>query len=163
MRTLRPLPPVSLAHCVRRAIPASRLVLRSLRFKTHFRRAWGLLVRRHPYRYNGNAGDGRPPRFLGNPRDGSPGSWTPVGPTRQAVTACRHGPRLCQQRGLPTRKLSRLDVQAFRLTVYASSGGSPHHGARLASGDWLGPAGWDWLPTGLLRKVSKIRHLILLS
>jgi len=27
--------------------------------------------------------------------------------------------------------------------------------ARLASGGWLGPAGWDWLPTGLLRKVSK--------
>jgi hypothetical protein len=91
----------------------------------------------------GYAGDGRPPRFLGNPRDGSPGSWTPVGPARQAIAACRRGPRLCQQRGLPTRKLSRLDVQAFRLTVYASSGGSPHHDARLASGCW--PA----LPDGI--------------
>src|SRR5438045_2989787 len=63
----------------------------------------------------GNAGDGRPPRFLGNPRDGSPGSWTPVGSTRQAIAACRRGPRLCQQRGLPTREnfrgsMSRLSV-----------------------------------------------------
>jgi len=85
----------------------------------------------------GNAGDGRPPRFLGNPPDGSPGSWTPVGPARQAVAACRRGPRLCQPRGLPTSdKVSRLDVQAFRLAVYASQGGSLHHHARRASGCW---------------------------
>ena len=25
-------------------------------------------------------------------RDGSPGSWTPVGPARQAIAACRRGP-----------------------------------------------------------------------
>ncbi len=41
------------------------------------------------------------------------------------------------------KKLSRLDVQAFRLTVYASQGGSPHRHARLASGCW--PA----LPDGI--------------
>ena len=51
VRTLRLLPPVSPAHCVRLVIPASRLILRSLPFKAHSRRAWGFLVRRHPYRF----------------------------------------------------------------------------------------------------------------
>jgi hypothetical protein len=50
-RTLRLLPPVSRAHCVRFAIPAPRLALRSLQFKAHLRRAWGLMVRRHPDRF----------------------------------------------------------------------------------------------------------------
>jgi len=40
----------------------------------------------------GNAGDGSSPRLLGNPDDGSLGSWTPLGPARQAVTAYRRGP-----------------------------------------------------------------------
>jgi hypothetical protein len=78
-----------------------------------------------PQTATGYDGEGRFPRFLGGPGDGSLGSWTPVGSTRQAVTACRHGPRVCQGRGLPTRKVSRLDVQAFRLAVYASWGRSP--------------------------------------
>jgi hypothetical protein len=87
-----------------------------------------------------------------DPVDGSLGSWAPVGAERQAVTACRRGPRLCQERGLPTRKVSRLDVQAFHLAVYASQGGSPRRHARLASGCWpalpggigypQGPYGW---------------------
>ena len=72
-----------------------------------------------------SVGDDRPPRFLGNPLDGSLGSWTPVRPTRQAVAARRRGPRLCQQRRLPTGKVSRLDVRAFRLAVYASRRRSP--------------------------------------
>jgi hypothetical protein len=52
----------------------------------------------------GYDGEGRSPRFLGAPGDGSLGSRTPVGPTRQALTACRRGPRLCQERRLPTRE-----------------------------------------------------------
>jgi len=40
----------------------------------------------------GNAGDGRPPRFLGNPRDSLPGSWTPVGPARQAIRRASAAP-----------------------------------------------------------------------
>ena len=126
MRTLRHLPPVSLAHCVRRAIPASRLVLRSLRFKTHFRRAWGLLVRRHPYRYNGNAGDGRPPRFLGNPRDGSPGSWTPVGPTRQALRRAGAAPACVNNEGSRREK-----------TFEARCPGFPSHCLRFVG--WVAP------------------------
>jgi hypothetical protein len=41
---------------------------------------------------------------------------------------------------------------------------TPPH-ARLASGCWLGFAGWDWLPTESLREVSKVYslHLFLLS
>src|SRR5262245_5402838 len=78
----------------------------------------GLWVRCSRTAVGMGVGDDRPPRFLGNPTDGSLGSWTPVRPARQAVTACRRGPRLCQERGLPTRKVSRLDVQAFRLAVY---------------------------------------------
>ena len=99
MRTLRLLPPVSLAHCVRFAIPTPRLVLCSLQYKTHFRRAWGLIVRRPPDRFIGNAGDGRPPRFLENPRDGSPGSWTPVGSTRQAVRRADAAPACVNNEG----------------------------------------------------------------
>ncbi len=48
-----------------------------------------------------------------------------MGPTRQAVAARRRGPRLCQQRRLPTGKVSRLGVRAFRLAVYASRRRSP--------------------------------------
>src|SRR5262245_22778827 len=38
--------------------------------------------------------------------------------------------------------------------VYASSGGSPHPDARLASGCWPDSTGWALCPTGFLRKVS---------
>jgi len=68
-------------------------------------------------------------------RDGLPGSWTPVGPTCQAIRHADAAPGGSTARA-PTRKLSRLDVQAFHLAVYASSGGSPHQDARLASGCW---------------------------
>src|SRR5436305_9055055 len=59
-------------------------------------------------------------------------------------------PLVSTTRAPDERKLSRLDVQAFRLTVYASPDGSPHHDARLASGCW--PA----LPDGIrTRRVPK--------
>src|SRR4051794_24825287 len=40
--------------------------------------------------------------------------------------------------------------------VYASSGGSPHQDARLASGCWPNSSGWTQWPTGFLRKVSSM-------
>src|SRR5262249_29184395 len=40
--------------------------------------------------------------------------------------------------------------------VYASPGGSPHQGARLASGCWPDSTGWALCPTGFLRKVSSM-------
>ena len=76
-----------------------------------------------------------------------PGSWGTLVTVRLGL-----GPRWdrhARPYGVPTRpplvsttrapderKLSRLAVQAFRLTAYASSGGSPHHDARRASGCW---------------------------
>jgi hypothetical protein len=46
-------------------------------------------------------------------------------------------PPLCSTTRAPDEKfLSRLHVQAFRLTVYASPSGSPRPDARLASGCW---------------------------
>ncbi len=51
--------------------------------------------------------------------------------------------------------LSRLSDTACRLAVYASQPGLPRHHARLASDRWPTFAGWDWLPTGFHREVSK--------
>jgi hypothetical protein len=52
-------------------------------------------------------------------------------------------------------KLSRLNRTASALAVYASPRPLRGRHARLASGCWLGFAGWDWLPTGFHRKVSE--------
>jgi hypothetical protein len=84
----------------------------------------------------GSVGDGRPPRFLGNPRDSSPGSWTPVGPARQAIAACRRGPRWVNGEGSRRENfrgsMSRLSISlsTLRRGPYGS------RGARLASGCW---------------------------
>jgi hypothetical protein len=52
--------------------------------------------------------------------------------------------------------LSRLNSKAFILTVYASPRRLPEQDARLVSGCGPRSAGWDWLPTGFQRKVSKL-------
>jgi hypothetical protein len=49
----------------------------------------------------------------------------------------------------PALGLSRFNSMAFRLAIYASSGGFSHRGARLASRCWLGSPGRAWLPAGL--------------
>jgi hypothetical protein len=54
------------------------------------------------------------------------------------------------------KRLSRLNSKAFILTVYASPRRSPGRHARLVSGCGPRSAGWDWLPTGFLRKVSEL-------
>jgi len=54
-----------------------------------------------------------------------------------------------------TKHLSRLHPAALALAVYASPRRLPGQDARLASGCWLGVTGWDWLPTGFERKVSR--------
>jgi hypothetical protein len=136
MRTLRFLPSVSLAHCVRQAIPASRLVLRSPRFKTHSRRAWGFLFRRHPDRLVATQETADLPGSWGTLRRFA---WVfdPGGTDTPGQIGVPTRPPLCSTTRAPDEKsLSRLNVQAFRLTVYASPGGSPHHDARLASGCW---------------------------
>lgn len=79
--------------------------------------------------------------------------------THQAVTVRWHGPRADKDEGSPRVMLSRLYGTALALAVYASPGGLPAQDARLASGCWPGCTGWDWLPTGFLRMVSKIESL----
>lgn len=52
--------------------------------------------------------------------------------------------------------ISGLDPAASALAVYASPRRLPKRDARLASGCRLGSTGWDWLPTGFVRKVSEM-------
>jgi hypothetical protein len=65
------------------------------------------------------------------------------------------------RQGLPRRDqfrgwMGRLGAHA----VYASPGGSPRQGARLASGCWPNSTGWARRPTGSLREVSScLLHL----
>ena len=65
---------------------------------------------------------------------------------------------------IPKRLISRLNHTARLLAVYASQCRLPIHHARLASGCWLGLAGWDWLPTRFHYMVSRwsSNHPILL-
>ena len=50
-------------------------------------------------------------RFPSNPRVPTPCSWTPVRTdARQAIAACRHGPRLCLQRRLPRHEIFRGSI-----------------------------------------------------
>jgi hypothetical protein len=75
---------------------------------------------------------------------------------RLALTACRCCPRSVQYEG-SSGYYSRGSIA--RLWHWLSTlrpVGCPHQGARLASGCWLGFTGWDWRPTGSLRKVSKV-------
>ncbi len=106
------------------------------RFKTHSRRAWGFCF-----------GVTRTDWWLRRRRQTSPGSWgtlrrfawvfDPGGTDTPGPIGVPTRPPLCSTTRAPDEKsLSRLHVQAFRLTVYASPGGSPHHDARLASGCW---------------------------
>jgi hypothetical protein len=48
----------------------------------------------------------------------------------------------------PALGLSRFNSMAFGLAIYASPGGLPRRGARLASRCWLGFPGRAWLPAG---------------
>jgi hypothetical protein len=83
--------------------------------------------------------------------------------THLAVAVCRRGSRADKNESSPRVMLSGLNRTALVLAVYASPWPLRVPDARRASGGWLDPAGWDWLPTGLLRKVSKRFHLLPLS
>jgi hypothetical protein len=129
-----------------------------LRRSTQTRRrsgAWSFAVwqlRASSYR-DGVAG---PPRFLDNPDAATPCSSTPAGPDTPCPSGVPMLPPCCQKRRLQRVVLSRLNRTALLLAVYASSWPLRNPDARLASGCWLGFTGRDWLPAGLLRKVSEI-------
>jgi hypothetical protein len=96
------------------------------------------------------------PRFLDSPNAATPCSSTPAGPDAPCLVGVPMLPPGCQHRRLPRVIISRLNSTALLLAVYASSWPLRNPDARLASGCWLGSTGWDWLPTGLLRKVSEV-------
>lgn len=97
----------------------------------------------------------RSPRFLGNPRALMPGSSTPAGPTCQAITACRRGPRTEIRQGLPRRKNFRGSIAGPRCWLSTLRGVGYPTAARKTRFRLLASAtGWDWLPTGLRQKVS---------
>src|SRR5208337_4527029 len=103
------------------------------------------------------------PKFLGNPRDHSPCSPTPVGPGRLSrpwVSCLARPPRLTRTRA-HHEEISGLNRTAFDLAVYASQGWSPTHHARLASGYWSGSTGRDWLPAGFHLKGFKLPTILL--
>src|SRR5437773_1361459 len=66
----------------------------------------------------------------------------------------QHGPRSFHDEDSTREVISGLNRTASALAVYASQGGLLHHHARLASGRWPSSTGRDWLPAGLLRKIS---------
>jgi hypothetical protein len=150
-----PVPPSHRARCPRPAVPLvassgslpSALDARPGARKFRFRHSQAeFAVERN-----------RSPRFLGNPRVRLPGSLTPAGPNPpRRGGGFDAAPAIRTARAPAIGCLSGLHRLAFALAVYASQGGSPHHHARLASGCRLGSTGWDWLPKGFQRKVSKM-------
>ena len=90
------------------------------------------------------------PRFPGSPDAPTPCSPTPAGadtPRRIGVPAV--APVVSKTKA-PTG--STLGAQSHGLDASCLRFARTIAGqdARLASGGWLDPAGWDWLPTGLL-------------
>ncbi len=73
----------------------------------------------------------------------------------QALRCVGAAPVRLKNEGSPRVVLSGLHSTAWALAVYASPRALPGRDARLASGCWPGSSGWDWLPTGLPRKVSE--------
>ena len=119
MRRSDSLPPVS-PHFVAFAWRYHRCVPGSLPAAGTHGRGPGELVFRFPSR-TCHGGDGRVSQVPEQPSCPCALFFDP-GRTeaRQAIAACRRGPRLCQQRRLPRAKISRLNRTALGLAVYAS-------------------------------------------
>ena len=112
-----------------------------------------------PVPTHGHAGDGRPPRFLGNPRDGSPGSWTPVGPARQAVRRADAAPACGNSKG---SRQENFRGSMSRLSVWLST--LRRVGRPTTTQDSLPAAGQLYRagfgPAGFRRKVSDLYRYI---
>ena len=101
----------------------------------------------------------RPPRFLGHPLHICPALGPRSGRRAKPFRHAGAVPALSTTKTPTRNNLSRLNHTASAVAVYASPTGSPPTSARLASGCRLRSTGWDWLPTGWLRKVSDALHL----
>ena len=108
-------------------------------------------------------GTGRP-KFLGNPGVPTPCSSTPAGPDAPGHYGAPARPPRCPRRRLAAANA--LGAQSHGLDTgclrFVGCVAPPLH-ARLASGCRPGSTGWDWLPTGLLRKVLKVCSYIFAS
>ena len=134
MRTLRLLQPVASAHCVRRALPTLRLAHWLPPVEGARPGGRGLGVRCHPDRRGGGVGGYRPPRFLGDPDEGSPGSTTPVGPLAETVGASGAAPVWNEDEGSRRDRNFRGSMAGVPSGCLRFAGGiAPAH-ARLASG-----------------------------
>ena len=117
------------------------------------------LVVRFPVRKGIVEGTGRP-KFLGNPDVLMPCSSTPAGPAAPGHDGAPARPPQCQKRRLAAGSTLEAQSHGFgtgclRFVVWVTP---PLH-ARLASGCRPGSTGWDWLPTGFLRKVLMVQSL----
>jgi hypothetical protein len=160
MRTLRLLQSVPpRPHCVRPTVPRSHLAFARAGRKCSASTP-GVLRSGNSRAAKKPVESSRPLRCLGNPAVAAPGSRTPAGPTHQASTVRRRGPRLCQGRGLRAKEnISGLHSQARPLAVYASQAGLLQRHARHASGCGPDSTGRDCLPAGFQRKVSGCSQL----
>jgi len=97
----------------------------------------------------------------GNPFVPMPCSWTPAGTLSHGLGERRRGPRFWQQQGLAAgMAISGLDSTAWTLAVYASPSPLRCRGRKTGFRPRSRSTGWDWLPTGLLRKVSTMYSYI---
>lgn len=101
-------------------------------------------------------GDDRPSQVPGQPRCASALLSDPAGARCQAIAASSPGPG-CSDDPAPrvfVRFRGSITRHRHSLSTLPRSG-CPRR-ARLASGWWPASTGWDWLPTGLLQKVSPL-------
>ncbi len=100
------------------------------------------------------------PKFPGDLVVPVPCSSTPAGPTHQAITVHRRGPRADKTEGSPRVGISGLNSTAWALAVYASQDGLPHRHARLASGHGPGLPGGIGYPQGCCERFPRcIRYI----
>jgi hypothetical protein len=99
-----------------------------------------------------------PPRFPDNPLSLCPVLRPRQDRTRQAIAACRHGPRYVHSEGSHEIPAFEAQSHGFRTRCLRFVPCVATRDAKLASGRWPSATGRAWLPAGLLRKVSDERR-----
>jgi hypothetical protein len=107
-----------------------------------------------PFRLRAEAAG--PPRFLGNPIVHMPRSLTPVGLSRQAISALPFCLPSFLQRRLPRREPFGAESHGLHTRCLRFAARVTRSDTRLASGCWPGFAGRDWLPAGSQCRVSEL-------
>ena len=125
--------------------------------------AGGFAVWQLPHATVFPTGDGRVSQVPGEPSCAYALLFDPGRTDAPGLKVRQRGPRSMKDEGSRDYWLSRLNHTALALAVYASSDGSLHQDARLASRCWPDSTGRDWLPAGFRRKVSEnVRYMLIL-